>query len=67
MLASYFQQTRYTGENQVNDLINGEVYNSVMTFDFNSGKVQISLDDSDPVKVITYDKWDNYRKDWVIL
>ena len=67
MLASYFQQTKYTGTNQDNDLINGEIYNSVMTFDFNSGKVQISLDDADPIKVITYDKWDSYREDWVII
>jgi hypothetical protein len=67
MLASYFQQTQYTGDNEVTDLIPGEIYNSVMTFDFNSGKVEVSLDDIEPTKVLTYDKWDTYRKDWKIL
>jgi hypothetical protein len=27
----------------------------------------VSLDDADPAKVLTYDKWDSYRKDWIIM
>jgi len=67
MLASYFQQTQYTGNNENHDLVQGEIYDSVMTFDFNSGRIQVSLDDCEPATVLTYDKWDSYRQDWILV